>query len=187
MKTAVRAAGCTVGLLFLLVLATARAADEPRDASLRGLKRLYFAVESFDEDASKDGIDIAEIQATAETRLMDAGIRLATLNQFASDPTIPVLYLDVGLRKRPEGFYIGLIRLQLLQNVYLARDQSVETPAAITWEVFKHGVTGAANLRNVRDDALGLIDQFVVAFRKRNPPNSSEQTDRSRSSDPGGG
>ena len=138
-------------------------------AGLNGVY-VYVAVEHIDSSVASTGFTKLDVQTDVEVRLREAGIPVLNLTQLKAQPGTPALYVDVLLFTRDvdPDFYAFSVTVQLFQAVRLTRN-STEVEAA-TWTATPYlGTVGRERLRDVRNDVLDAINQFVNDYLAVNP------------------
>jgi len=159
-----------VCVTFIVGMA-ARASAQPPSAWLfdefKGLAGVRVVVAPVDEDAERDGLTRAVIQADVETKLGLAGIRVLTEEEYAKTLGRPVLMVSVDTVPS-SGIYVYSIRVELTQTV-----QSLVRPGvafdATTWSTDKFGIVDATNVRELRDAVGAFVDDFASDWNKANP------------------
>lgn len=156
--------GSTLILLFLsTVTAPSIALAQTNPASLKGLTEVVFTVSSFGSNAQP-----ALAQMILKTDLREAGFRL--LSEDEAGPATPHLELvmDRACKASTCGFSV---RLELTQQVRLARDPHVET-TAVTWADGYQDAIDKSNLSDLMDkydtDAQSLMKLFLADYAAAN-------------------
>jgi hypothetical protein len=84
-------------------------------------------------------------------------------------PGVPWLWLTTGAVKSGNAHvYAWSTRLALRQRVCLERLPQ-ECSTFTTWETSRFGAVGTRYLKNVREDVIGLVDEFVAAWKAAHP------------------
>jgi hypothetical protein len=90
------------------------------------------------------------------------GIRVLSDEERRATPGRPWLYIHVTASKRDNsGLYAYNVNVGLRQDTWLVRDLAIEGLGATTWDTGVIGSIGAAKIREVREDVLDLVDQFI--------------------------
>ncbi|MEO0248918.1 MAG: hypothetical protein ABIN58_05115 [candidate division WOR-3 bacterium] len=152
--------------------------DEQRSKPLRGLAGVVISIEFLDPEVEKEGITHELLHELSSRRLKAAGIRTATTEDCArhvfeirrkSDEwgwldrkvlnegpcAYGAFYLNVNAHKDLHGFLYS-VRVQILEDVNLARDPSMTVQAAV-WD---KGAVGAGSI----NDLLEAVDKMIQAF-----------------------
>lgn len=156
-------------IVILLLTAIASASDDKTDrATLKGVNRACVVVEVSDQ-AANGGVAKGKLQVELEGRLSKAGV---TVDNSATT----CLYLNVralraagGRNGKPLPLFAVDLRLEFVQTVQLARDNTVKAFAP-TWSVANMATVPADELGSTAlEIASGLMDQFISAYKSVNP------------------
>jgi hypothetical protein len=116
------------------------------------------------------------VQADATAKLNEAGIPVFGLADKRNDEKSgdPRLVIRVP-QDRPDSSSNVTSEVELVQNVRLSRDPSIETDA-VTWS--REGLVGGAGQRSsrIRRQIADLVDQFIRDYLLVNPKQSAEST-----------
>jgi hypothetical protein len=108
------------------------ASSEEALATLKGLEGVYVIAEISAPDFVKVGLSKDLLQRDVEMRLQTAGIKVLTLAEWLEAPGVPWLLVRLyGGKVEYHPLYHFSIGIQLWQNVFLERDQTVRTSAAM--------------------------------------------------------
>jgi hypothetical protein len=131
--------------------------------TLRGLTGVAVVVETLKADAEADGLTVSDLQADAETKLVEAGIAVFPHEQWRGAPGRPWLYVSVNTIKYLASYFFS-IDVQLKQDVALPRDASIVTSSA-TWEVGSIGFVIAPDLSSkIRASVDGYVTHFITDY-----------------------
>ncbi len=129
--------------------------------TLQGVTIVEVVVDMIDANAERDGLTRAHLQADVEARLRQAGISVGPT------PT-GHLYVNVDTEKGDDGrMYAYNVEVEYVQQVRLLRDPQALLFAP-TWECGGVGLIRTDRLRDVRDDVLNYVDQFIKVYLDQN-------------------
>ena len=153
-----------LGIALLLVPLAGWGQDNPAHnrATLKGIGSVEMVVEVIDPVAERDGLVRTHLQTEVESRLRQAGIPVG--------PNITGhLHVDVDTMKSNDGTSYGYnVEVAYVQQVLLARDPKT-LYIVPTWETGGVGVIATSRLREVRQDVINYVDQFIKAYLEQNP------------------
>jgi len=159
-------------LLSLLLLAwtVGACADEFIRESLQELEGVRLLIEV----GKGSGLEETTLQTTAEQRLTAAGIPLLDHDAWLATPGGQYLYVHVdALRPDTGDICAYALRVELRQDVLLARAPTLKTHGATTWHSTRIGIAPKAEAGDrIRQSAIGLIDEFTADYRAANPPSA---------------
>ena len=156
--------GSTLALLEASRRRRSLAAEAFR-STLARLADVHVEVEPVNDDAERDGLRRADVQADVESALRDGGIAAVSQSAlFARVPGTPVLHVDV-MTVRLDGRYAYSVRLELWQAVRLVREPAVST-LGLTWSAPQIvGTIAAERLAELRDTVRATVAGFVEECR----------------------
>lgn len=135
--------------------------------TLNGLEGVAVVVETVKSDAEADGLDMGDIQADVELKLVQAGIRVLHHDEWMKTPGHPWLYVSVNTMKYLASYFFS-IDVQLKQDVSLPRDPSILTSSA-TWEVGSIGFAAPQSFpEKIRESVSVYVNQFIGDFLAAN-------------------
>lgn len=158
-------------LMFVSTLVFA-ADEEVSRATLGGLKGVYVAVEELDPEIERDGLTKNQIQTDVELKLLQAGIKVLSKEQWKREKGSPYLYVNAHIMKVMSGVYIFNITTEFIQEVRLVRNSNIKAPAAI-WSAETLGISD--HVRDIRDPARERVDKFINAYLSVNPKQAQER------------
>ena len=169
----------TIVLALTFLLATSSSASAQSKENLRGLKgvRLMVMLDSphrLDEAQWPELLKM--VQADAIAKLNEAGIPVFGLGDKRNGEKDgnPRLVIRVP-QDNPDSSSNVTSEVELVQNVRLSRDPSIETDA-VTWS--RGGFLGGPRERTprMRVQIADLVDQFVRDYQSVNPKESAAST-----------
>lgn len=166
-----RMAWLFVPAVVVALVSPVLADDALQRATLAGLTGVRIFVGNIDSDAEKAGLNQSTLQTDVEVRLRHAGIRVLTEDKWFVSPGMPSLYLRVDMiEDRDDGLYAYHIRLELAQQVRLARDPEIRTFDRVWGARESIGIAGADNLStSIRERVRDKVDEFINAYLAANP------------------
>ena len=165
-----------IALLFFGVLLTTGLPggaldDAYMQQTLRGLPGVMVTVEPLLSEVERDGLLTAELRTEIEQQLRRAGIRILTAEERERTPGKPLFYVNITMwkgRHRGAMLYLFSIRIELQQEVFLARDPALRRLVP-TWHVGSVGMASADRLRSIHSFVSDFVTQFIHAYRAVNP------------------
>jgi hypothetical protein len=139
--------------------------DENTRPSLRGLTGVAVIIEDLKPEIEQNGLTLSAIRTDIELKLRQAGIPIIGLVNI---PGKPFLHISVDVLRSDRPTWPYAIRVELRQMVSLTRDPAISMHTA-TWDVGSYGTIAKQNLRNLRDSAKDLVDEFINAYLAVNP------------------
>ena len=137
-------------------------------ASLRGFKGVYVSVEKLDREIEADGLKTDRIRKDVMSKLLKAGIRTLSKEEWISLDGRPYLSVDIiVLKLRETKEYIYSTKTAFRQDVY-----SLTAPIMIlevgTWSArARIGIT--PNLEKIPVSLMKQVDEFIAAYKSVNP------------------
>lgn len=160
-------------VLFLLsaiaLLPVTEAVDVTGRQSLLGLKGVYLLIENTNPSAIRDGLTTNQIKNDVEAKLQKAGIKRLAKKDTIQMPGSPCLIVKIYAFKQGLDTCLFLVLVELLQDVVLERDASIEVVDAITWRAGEMGIVRWDDLRKVRDSLGDMVDMFIEDYLAMNP------------------
>ena len=159
-------------IALLLVFTGASYAGEYGRESLEGMDGVRVLIEGIDSKVEEDGLSENQLQIDVEQRLKKADIELLTHGAWLEAPGGQYLYVSVNALPEPRtGGYAYFIRVELRQDVLLARDPALKVIGATTWRQSRVGLVSAAAMPGkIRSSVGGLVDAFSGDYRTANKP-----------------
>ena len=142
--------------LLISAAAPAAAQDENERDYLIDLREVNVFVDDLAADAEAAGLTREGIEAAVENRLREQGVPLGR-SQLAGD-----LYVRVGTHRGTTGLYAYFARVSLQQLVTIEGNQ--ERAFVDTWDIDSLGTVGGANLPQVEQVVLELVDLFIEDY-----------------------
>ena len=142
--------------LLISTAAPAAAQDENERDYLIDLREVNVFVDDLAADAEAAGLTREGIEAAVENRLREQGVPLGR-SQLAGD-----LYVRVGTHRGTTGLYAYFARVSLQQLVTIEGNQ--ERAFVDTWDIDSLGTVGGANLPQVEQVVLELVDLFIEDY-----------------------
>ena len=131
--------------------------------SLTGLPGVRVAVGQLTPEAIDGGLDSVGLRTTIELELRRAGIRVFHDEEVRLQPEVGVLFVNlVVMREQATGGYVYRAKMELRQDVRLARDPNVTLPAT-TWSA-RDAVIALGGRFSLRDDVAGTHRAQVAEF-----------------------
>ncbi len=164
---AVHAAAVALVVAFLLLPTVSRAAEDPYQGALRGLKGVHVIVPALKPQTERLGLSKDQILTDVELRLRKSGVRVLTEKESLETPGMPFLYVNVGTFFREDHPLVAYsIDVALVEWVTLAR--GFKTGGAI-WEKGSVGSVGMKEIRGIRQYVGDMVDKFINDYLAANP------------------
>ena len=128
-------------------------------ASLQGISGVNVAVEV---GFSRGGPTQVAFQTMTEVLLQKGGVTVLHQTDEKGNPLSPSLCIEIAVVKRKASFFTYFIRESLIQNVTVARAESVSLKAP-TWT---KGLIGEGNVELIQRDLKKLVEVFLKDFHK---------------------
>jgi hypothetical protein len=146
------------------------------DPALAGVRQLYIVVLPSDAEPNKDGLDWKNLEAAVESKISQAGIKIAQAVQhehILRSLAIPELRININMLKIEQTQqYIFHIQTSLAKKVYLTKDASRYIKADL-WRT--EPIMQAASVESmpvaVTSAVLEQVEAFIHAYLAANPPN----------------
>lgn len=164
--------GKLISVLSLILLSGPFSYSQTRAReSLRGLNGVYVYVQPVGKEVEAGGLSRDQIRKAVETQLRDAGIPIHSEPQ--PDNGSANLAIIVDTVKRPEGAYLYVVEVSLLQEVHLARRQDPDPFPAQTWGANALGITGANRMDLILEPLRVRVADFVADYLAVNTKNTT--------------
>ena len=98
--------------LIVLLWASVGYGDETALESLLGLEGVGVAIEPIEPDAEKGGLTMSQLWTDVQFKLLKAGIRVLTSEEWLNAPGKPYLYARVNVAKSSEIEFYGYLSNQ---------------------------------------------------------------------------
>ncbi len=158
----------TAAALVFVMLASARALvplaaqqDIERE-NLTEIREVNVVVEDLAQDAESDGLTRRALLAAAEQRLEARGVPLGNSRQAAD------LYINVATHLGSTGLYAYYARVSVQQMATIEGNQL--RARVDTWDMASLGAVGQANLPQVEQVVVQLVDLFCDDYFEVNDP-----------------
>lgn len=129
------------------------AQDENERDYLIDLREVNVFVDDLAPDAEAAGLSRDGLEAAVEARLREQGVPLGR-SQLAGD-----LYIRLATHRSATGLYAYFARVSLQQLVTIEGNQ--ERAFVDTWDLDALGAVGEANLPQVQQVVLQIVDAFI--------------------------
>jgi hypothetical protein len=144
--------------------------------SLTELPGVRVVVGQLTPEASEGGLDSVGIRTTVELELRRAGVRVVRDEDVHLQPGLGTLLVNlVVMRDRTTGGYVYRAKMELRQDVRLARQADVVIPAT-TWAA-RDAIIALGGRFNLRDDVAGThraqVAEFLNDYFTANPVSAS--------------
>ena len=160
----IRHAACVASVVVVtLVVAPARAAQSDIEReNLAGIRDVNVVVEDLAEDAEAAGLTRRALRTAVERHLESRGVPLGNSRQAAD------LYINVATHQGTTGLYAYYARVSVQQ---LATIEGNQLRARVdTWARASLGAVGEANLPQVEQVVIQLVDLFCDDYFEVNDP-----------------
>lgn len=160
----IRHAACVASVVVVaLVVAPARAAQSDIEReNLTGIRDVNIVVEDLAEDAEAAGLTRRALRTAVERHLESRGVPLGNSRQAAD------LYINVATHQGTTGLYAYYARVSVQQ---LATIEGNQLRARVdTWARASLGAVGEANLPQVEQVVIQLVDLFCDDYFEVNDP-----------------
>lgn len=160
-------------LLTIIFCSFSVSADdsETSRSTLSGLKGIYVLIENIQPNiqkyAQKSDLSTLQMKKDIEVRLIAAGIRTLSREEWLKSAGRPVLYLNINTHETEKYWYAYDIKLELRQIVSLEMNPKIKT-LADTWSINITGMTNIGNLHVMKKDTDHLLDRFIQVYRSMN-------------------
>jgi len=150
-------------VVVTLVVAPARAAQSDIEReNLTGIRDVNVVVEDLAEDAEAAGLTRRALRTAVERHLESRGVPLGNSRQAAD------LYINVATHQGTTGLYAYYARVSVQQ---LATIEGNQLRARVdTWARASLGAVGEANLPQVEQVVIQLVDLFCDDYFEVNDP-----------------
>ena len=160
----IRHAACVASVMVVtLVVAPARAAQSDIEReNLTGIRDVNVVIEDLATDAEAAGLTRRALLASVEQQLETRGVPLGSSRQAAD------LYVNVATHQGTTGLYAYYARVSVQQ---LATIEGNQLRAHVdTWARASLGAVGEANLPQVEQVVIQLVDLFCDDYFEVNDP-----------------
>jgi hypothetical protein len=165
LKMQVKVVAVFLAMAILLFPTISRAAENPDQQVLRGLKGVSVAVGKIRREAERLGLDTEKIKTDVELRLRKAGIKVLTGQEMMETPGMPYLLVSVNATVG-SGICAYAIDVDLHEAVTLDRGPRIHSPV---WNAAYAGWVGTNKIREIRGHVGDLVDKFINDYLVANP------------------
>jgi hypothetical protein len=146
-------------------------AEQYRRNSLRDLPGVRVLITDLNPEAERDGVVKEELQTDVTSRLIRAGIRVLTEEEWHKIARAPLLYVKVSALKGSDSAYAYHVNVELYQRVSIEQNPSTSLVAfAATWSAGSIGISDTPRLKGLVIGSLrDKIDEFIKAYSTFNP------------------
>lgn len=146
------------------------AADDKE--TLRGIRGFNVVVEQLPRVVDRSGTRREEVKNLLEARLRKAGLKILSEDEALSQSSIsgyPYLYVYTDITPYSKGdFFVYHIVVELRQRSTLMRDPSLSVYTA-TWSRSRCGAARKYRWKELQNDIVKLLNEFIDDFREVNP------------------
>lgn len=162
MKTFPGSAWALVSVLALAGCATLLAQDQDERENLTDIREINVVVEDLADDAEDAGLTRRILETAIESRLEEHNVPLGNSRNAAD------LYVSVDTHLGATGLYAYCVEVSVQQLVTIEGNQ-LRTLADV-WELGSLGTVGTANLPQVEQVVLQIVDRFIEDYLDTNSP-----------------
>ena len=137
------------------------AQDEDERENLTDIREINVVVENLTDDTETAGLRRRTLEAAIERRLERRGVPLGNSRNAAD------LYVSVDTHLGATGLYAYCIEVAVQQLVTIEGNQ-LRTLADV-WDVGSLGTVGTANLPQVEEVVIQIVDRFIDDYLDTNP------------------
>ena len=142
------------------------AQDDVERENLTDIREIAVRVEELSAEAEAQGLTQRLLEDTVEERLAERGVPVGRSRQGAE------LYVNVTTHEGSTGLYAYCVRVSVQQMVTIEGNRL--RSLADTWDRAGLGTVGGANLAEVEQVVLQLVDVFAEDYLEVNDPTSSD-------------
>ena len=136
------------------------AQDQAERENLTDIREVNVVVEAFADDAEAAGLRSRVVESAIEERLEMRNVPLGNSRNAAD------LYVSIDTFQGSTGLYAYCVEVAVQQLVTIQGNQ-LRTLADV-WEVGSLGTVGAANLPQVEQVVLQIVDMFIEDYLEMN-------------------
>ena len=143
---------------------------------LQGLEGVCVLTVAIEPEREEYGLTAKAIKTDTELQLRQYGIKVLTQEEFLSTPTVPYLYIEVGLATIAGGNETvagGSIAIQLKESVLLLRKPKRVCLSTTTWSRITSVVVGLGRIKDLRGHVKDLVNEFINDYLAANPKDGS--------------
>ncbi len=140
--------------------------------TLENLGGVFVRTEA-DDPCESVGVTRRDVQADAESILLEAEVDLLTEGEMLRNPALPELRITlecvVGEGDGASGAVGYSVSVRVQQSAQMTRDSQVTLPEAVTWWATKVGVAGSGDVQAALEEDLRLtLEEFATAYVEAN-------------------
>ena len=156
-----------IALAFALVAHPSAWQQDLEREHLSDLREINVVVEDMTDDAEDAGLTRRALLDAAERTLEEQGVPLGGSSQGAD------LYINVATHKGSTGLYAYYARVSLQQMATIEGNQL--RARVDTWDMASLGAVGEANLHQVEQVMVQLVELFCDDYLEMNDPERYER------------
>jgi len=159
-------------LSHILCWSPLRAAEsDPAARTLHDIKGVQVTVEELQPNllkyAKRQELTKEQLQASVESQLRAAGLKVLGRDEWLQYPGRPVLYINVNTHEYQKYQFAYDVRIELRQVVSLEAAPGVKALAA-TWSTNMTGVVNIGTADNIKEYVKQLVETFLSAYTSAN-------------------
>ena len=162
MKIFARSVWALVTVLVLVGCHTLLAQDQDERENLTDIREINVLVENLADDTEAAGLTQRTLERSIERRLEQRNIPLGNSRNAAD------LYISVDTHLGTTGLYAYCVEVAVQQLVTIEGNQ-LRTLADV-WELGSLGTVGTANLPQVEQVVIEIVDRFIEDYLDMNGP-----------------
>ncbi len=140
--------------------------------TLEDLGGVFVRIEA-DDPCESLGVTRRDVQADAESILLEAEVELLTEGEMLRNPALPELRITlecvVGEGDGASGAVGYSVSVRVQQSAQMTRDSQVTLPEAVTWWATTVGVAGSGAVQAALEEDLRLtLEEFATAYVEAN-------------------
>ncbi len=140
----------------------ALAQDDVERENLTDIREIAIRVEELSADAEAQGLTQSQLEAAVAERLAERGVPVVRSRRGAE------LYVNVTTHQGSTGLYAYCVRVSVQQMVTIEGNRL--RSLADTWDRAGLGTVGGANLAQVEQIVLQIVDVFAEEYLEMNAP-----------------
>jgi len=140
--------------------------------TLEDLGGVFVRIEA-DDPCESLGVTRRDVQADAESILLEAEVELLTEGEMLRNPALPELRITlecvVGEGDGASGAVGYSVSVRVQQSAQMTRDSQVTLPEAVTWWATTVGVAGSGDVQTALEEDLRVtLEEFATAYVEAN-------------------
>ncbi len=126
-----------------------------------------------DDPCESVGVTRRDVQADAESILLESEVELLTEGEMLRNPALPELRITlecvVGEGDGASGAVGYSVSVRVQQSAQMTRDSQISLPEAVTWWSTAVGVAGSGNVQAALEEDLRVtLEEFATAYVEAN-------------------